>query len=276
MIITNDGKKIIALNEKNSLIAINTEKNSYLIHRMRFESKASIIGYDDYSNSIMFANANKFYFINFKELNRAISKNKETLILDTTITAFAKLKNTLLIATASGDVYKTNFEHRHLTKPFFTFNSSISKIVIDKIQNQAILGDFNGSIYILDLNTDQVLYRINAHRARISDMKFNSNFSMLATASFDGSVMVWQTKNYDIQPIVLKDISEWIWSVAFSSDNNSIYAGYTTGKIHRWPLNQKNMAEDIKNKIDRNFTEKEWNRYIGSDIPLEHIVEKNE
>jgi len=276
MIITNDGKKIIALDNKNSLIAINTQNNTHLIHRMHFESKSSILGYDDYSNSIMFSNANKFYFIDFKKLKRTTSKNKETLILDTTITAYAKLENTLLIATASGEVFKSNFEGKHLTTPFLTFNSPISKIVIDRVQNQAILGDFNGSIYILDLKTNQVLYRINAHRARISDMKFNSNFSMLATASFDGSVMVWQTKNYDIQPIVLKDISEWIWSVAFSADNNFIYAGYTTGKIHRWPLNQKNMAEDIKNKIERNFTEKEWNRYIGSDIPAEQIVKKNE
>jgi WD40 repeat protein len=92
---------------------------------------------------------------------------------------------------------------------------------------------------------------------------------MLATASFDGVVQLWQTVNYNNQPIVLNDHDSWVWSIEFSPDGQTLITGCVDKQIKEWPTNADKMAEKICYKLNRNMSSEEWSRYVAEDIPYE-------
>jgi WD40 repeat protein/energy-coupling factor transporter ATP-binding protein EcfA2 len=270
--ISNDGKYLAALTDDNYLLFFDlTSSNA----RQQFNTRLKgnlIMRFDDYSNSLLIAGEQKIMSINVRNIGRFNTSKLPVLAQFTEeVTSFDKLEKLLIVTTKSGIVYSMIPDEGSAKTVISELNTVVTKTLINKVDKTVAMGDINGGLYIYDLNTNQLLYRLNAHRARISDIKFSKNFAYLATASFDGSVLVWKTKNYDIQPLVLKDAAEWIWSIAFSNDMQYLYAGYTNGKTHRWPLNTLDMANELKTNMKRDFTTKEWNRYIGEDIRKENI-----
>ncbi|MCK5538378.1 MAG: hypothetical protein KAI79_16240 [Bacteroidales bacterium] len=265
--ISNNGKHLAALTDENYLIYINLEKGkNSLSKNTRLEGNL-LLNFDSYTNSILIAGEQKIYIISIDNIDKMnLSKMQVLAQFNEEITSFDKLERLLIVSTKSGYLYSIETDKSNAKNKIAELNTIITTSSINRTNKTIALGDINGGLYILDLNTKQLQFSLNAHSARISDMKFSKNYAYLATASFDGSVLIWKTQNYDIQPLVLKDASEWIWSIAFSNDMEFIYAGYTNGKIHRWPLNNENMANEIKDNLSRDFSVKEWNRYVGEGV----------
>ncbi len=131
-------------------------------------------------------------------------------------------------------------------------------------------GDLQGNVLVWDFMSKSLLNNLRGHRARITQLKFSPNGSLLASASNDGSVRMWETANLNNQPIVLTANSGFIFCIAFSPDGEEILSGSTDeDRLIMSPTHTGSMVQDICTSIDRNFTEEEWNTYIGTDIPYE-------
>ncbi len=130
-------------------------------------------------------------------------------------------------------------------------------------------GDLSGTVYLYDaLSPEKTkLQTLSGHDARINDLKFSPNDNRLASASYDGRIQLWDTKNYNESPIVLDDHTSWVWSMAFSPDSKYLISGCIDRLIRRYPTHAYEMAQAMCAKVSRNISKKEWDAYVGDDIP---------
>lgn len=135
------------------------------------------------------------------------------------------------------------------------------------------IGSKKGTILIFDKENSNEPKVINAHSARINDLKFSHDDQILASLGFDGAVRLYFTENFDKTPIVLRDYSSWGMSLAFNFQNNALFTSYVDSNIKRWNIYSKDIASELYPKLNRNLTEKEWSTYVGKDIPYIKTME---
>ncbi len=151
-------------------------------------------------------------------------------------------------------------------------NTGNSILALDFGEGDQVLasGDLEGNVLVWDFGSRALVNNLRGHSARITQLKFSPDGKILASASNDGSVRMWETSNLNTQPIVLTANAGFVFSVAFSSSGDHILTGSKDeDRLVLSPTHTSTMVEDICNDIDRNFTEEEWDTYIGADIPYE-------
>jgi WD40 repeat protein/energy-coupling factor transporter ATP-binding protein EcfA2 len=133
------------------------------------------------------------------------------------------------------------------------------------------VGDDAGVLRIWDVSQRKIVNVLTSHKARINDVKFSKDDHFLSSASFDGSIKVWNMRKLNDQPVVLKDHSSWVWKIAYSPEGDKLVAGCVDNLIRVWPTNADVMAEQICSRIKRNMSLKEWEQYVApvNDIPYE-------
>jgi WD40 repeat protein len=151
-------------------------------------------------------------------------------------------------------------------------NTGNSVLALDFGQEDKLLasGDVEGNVLVWDFMSRSILNNLRGHRARITQLKFSPDGSILATSSNDGSVRMWETRNLNNQPIVLTANAGFVFCVAFSPDGEYVLTGSTDeDRLVLSPTHSDTMVKGICDDINRNFTDEEWNTYIGTDIPYE-------
>ena len=139
------------------------------------------------------------------------------------------------------------------------------------------IGDLKGTVRLLNPKTGEVKVKLLGHTAIVNQIAFSHSGNEIATASFDHSVRIWSLDNLTKQPIILNDHDDWVWSVSFNHNDNYLLAGCRDNLIRTWLLDIDKMAEMIcdDNKLDRNFSKKEWEDYVAADIDYECTCTKN-
>jgi WD40 repeat protein len=146
---------------------------------------------------------------------------------------------------------------------------AVHSVAFSNDGNFVVSGDVNGQVKVYNLNEHKVAAVLVDHKARINDIEFSNDNKQMATASFDGTVRLWDFNNLNEEPLIFRDHDMWVWSVGFSHDGNKLFAGCVDNLIRVWPTSMEFMSDQICGKINRNMTGKEWYRYVASDIPYE-------
>ena len=95
----------------------------------------------------------------------------------------------------------------------------------------------------------------------------------MATASQDGTVRLWDCIDLNNQPIELKDHQSWALSNKFSLDNKRLIStSKDKDRIIVWPIKADYLANDLRELINRNMTQDEWNIYVAEDIDYEKTL----
>jgi WD40 repeat protein len=135
-------------------------------------------------------------------------------------------------------------------------------------------GDLKGSVKIWNPFTKKLVKAFKSHNARVVDIKFSPSTELMTSSSYDGSVYIFDTRYLNNPPVIIKEPSTWILSVAFSTDNKKIILA--TNKpdfIVCWPAQTKIMNDQLCKKVTRGLNSDEWNFYIGSDVKMEKACE---
>lgn len=132
-----------------------------------------------------------------------------------------------------------------------------------------IAGDITGHMYIWDVKSGRLLLDVPAHEDYIYDISFNRTNKLMATASSDKVVKVWDLNNLNNEPIILDDHMWFVFSISFDAHGEKIYSGMQNGRVKEWRINASDYADIICGNISRNFSQEEWDKFIGSDIPYE-------
>ncbi len=182
------------------------------------------------------------------------------------------LGNDVYYITQSGKLIRSSLDGDN-SKTVFDNEYSLTSLTINKEGTQIAFGDLLGHMWVMNAQTLEIITAHSIQNSRINHLKFSNNSELLASASFDGSVNVYKTDNYDQQPIVMKDHESWVWGVAFSPDDDRIIAGCVDNLIRVWPTDMDKMANGICSNMKRNFSKKEWKRFVAKDITYEKTCE---
>lgn len=150
------------------------------------------------------------------------------------------------------------------------------------------VGYQDGTMMIWDLNKvkDDATYlpeRYLQHGAKISDLEFSKDGTMLIVGSLDKTATLWTVRNEDFRgynnekefpylgakyhPIKLNNHDDWVTAVAFSNDGTKVVTGTANGHLKLWEVDMTLYADQICDIVRQNLSNKSWRRYIGTDDP---------
>jgi len=182
----------------------------------------------------------------------------------------------LAAGTLDGTVYlfdTQNFDSKVLLN---LPNDKIHSVAFSQNGDLMAVGDEYGVVRVINVNTASLQNELIGPISAISDIEFNKDDKLLAASSWDGTVHVWIMNKLDDLPLNLTspDISH-IWDISFSPDGEYIAAASSNGFIKYWPTHSQIMSQEICNLIMRNFTQKEWERYVGNGINYQITCNKS-
>ena len=128
-------------------------------------------------------------------------------------------------------------------------------------------GSHSGKLFLWDVKVGGLITDLNAHYSRIDDIRFSEDQRLMVTSGWDRRVNIWDMENINDLPISLKDHGDWVWSSTFSSDGSQVITASSDKLLRVYPTQVDNMVSNLCARAGRNFTEKEWKQYVGSDEP---------
>ncbi len=135
-------------------------------------------------------------------------------------------------------------------------------------------GDLKGSVKIWNPFSKKLIKAFKSHNARVVDIKFSPTSELMASSSYDGTAYIFDTRFINDPPVVIKEPSTWILSIAFSTDNKKIILALNKPDFMVcWPAQTKLMDDLLCAKATRGLSSDEWNIYIGSDVKMEKACE---
>jgi WD40 repeat protein len=179
----------------------------------------------------------------------------------------------IVVGTDDGKVIRWNIDNKDKTILFQSDGNKIYSIAFSTSGSKIAFGDKNGNLRLMDIKTNTVIKTIPAHNAPVMDLEFSPNDRQLATASTDKTVKIWDAGNLNNRPIVIKEHgNNFVLCVTFSPDGRFLISSADQkdqskiNYIYVWPANIDYMADILCSKLERNFTQKEWESYVGVDI----------
>jgi WD40 repeat protein len=168
--------------------------------------------------------------------------------------------------TDDGRLIRWNIASKEETVLFRSDNDAISAVDINTSGTRIAFVDKNGTLGIVDVRSNLVTKTIQAHTARIMDVKFSPDDRQIATSSVDKKAKIWDAGNLNNRPITISKHTSWVLAIAFSSDGKYLVSADQDGNIFYWPTRATYMADQMCGLISRNMTQREWETYVSYDI----------
>ena len=273
---TKEINRSLALSEDDKWLACGTEKSKVILYDIKNSTKKVLKGHTKVVWALEFMDNNTLISSSADSTIRLwnLADEKSIIIAKTKsrIKSFSLSPDKKFIVGASdkGEIilwdktkdYSSTILHTNAGR-------SISQIALSHDGQHIAFGDQQGQVSILNVANKTIQYDLIGQSARITDLEFSSNDKFLASASFDGTVQVFLTDNYDLSPLVLKDHDSWVSSLSFTNNDKTLITGTMSSKIKRYPTNIDQMSTDICSLISRNLTQREWKRFVAKDIEYE-------
>jgi WD40 repeat protein len=161
-------------------------------------------------------------------------------------------------------------------------NGKIIKMVRFKPDENILAVGYNdGYIQLWDISSKKAISKlIRGHEAEVNDIRFNNKYYQMATASNDGTLKIWDTRDLTTPPINFLDNDGFVMAIEFSPDGELIISGTYGDKgpnnLVGRPTNVNQMAQDMCSMVSRNLTADEWSTYVAKDIPYEQTCTNKE
>lgn len=124
------------------------------------------------------------------------------------------------------------------------------------------LGTNTGTVFLMN-EKNKIFKRLIGHQSEVTQVAFEGN--NLFSSSYDLHLKMWDKSQ---NPINLTTSTDWIYCF-YLSDSGCIWVGDESGTLSRIVISPSQMASRIKETLSRNFTQEEWNTYIGANVPFE-------
>lgn len=203
-------------------------------------------------------------------VNQATRQAYSTIPLNYQVTCFSRYDNCPILFDNQGKMHIVRSATKTETKAV-PCKGQVTAFASSKGTRLVAYGMKDGSIW---LKNGKSTTQLVGHRSRISKIKING--WRLYSSSFDGTVNLWMADKERMEPITLFSIHGWITDFTFDNQKNTIWTCDYRGIITRAYISVPIMVGRLKNKLNHNFTHDEWNYFIGSNVPYESIMGKED
>ena len=229
----------------------------------------------------LYVRDNSGHSIKYSDLNTS----KEVISMTEKINAISLSPDGTKLAGAgdNGVLYvwnlKNNFSVKEVYKNVGTKNNSLTTVTYAPDNRRIIIGDEEGQVRIIFEDSNLPARILSGHTAHIEQIKFNNAGNFLATTSRDKTLRIWNWQSLKDQPIVLSDHSDWVWSAAFTPDDEQILVGIHSNAekaketIHAFPTKIATMSGLLCGYVKRNLSKDEWDTFVAEDLTYEKTCE---
>ena len=182
-------------------------------------------------------------------------------------------KKYLAICSSKGNIYLADLEQMLFLKKITLPDSHFWSVAFSPDGQWLVAGDVSGQVsrWIINDIANPVLQSppLIGHSTRVNEIRFSPDGKLLATASFDRTVRVWNWEKQKNLPIILKDHDTWVVTFAFSKDSKKIVTGCKDGVLKVWDTRIGTMFDKIKDEQMALglLTDDQWTTYVG-DVEL--------
>ncbi|MDM8557925.1 caspase family protein [Candidatus Parabeggiatoa sp. HSG14] len=178
---------------------------------------------------------------------------------------------------ASGSLDKTvrlwDVETRQpLGEPLVGHSRNLNSVAFSPDGQTLASGSHDGTVRLWDVAARQPLGEsLVGHSSSywLNSVAFSPDGQTLASGSHDSSVRLWDVATR--QPLGESLVGHYFYvnSVAFSPDGKTLASGSWGGTVILWDVNPESWAKKACAIVNRNFSHKEWQQYMGKHRPFE-------
>jgi WD40 repeat protein len=192
--------------------------------------------------------------------------------------------NLLAIGCRTGEVflYDLNAENLNPRQILRNNMSNLSVAAIEFSKSGQILaigGNFNdnsfGYVTLWDIDKKaEYGPDLKGFTAPVTDIDFSKDDELVAAASRDNTVRVWDMDPdniYDL-PTVLDDHTDWVWAIDFHPDGNSLMTAAKDGLIRSFETTANGMIAQICSLLNRNMTRVEWRQFVAKEDDIAYQI----
>jgi WD40 repeat protein len=144
----------------------------------------------------------------------------------------------------------------------------VTAFASSKNEHLTAYGMADGTIWLTAGNGK--MYKLVEHLSRVTKMKFNGK--RLYSSSYDGKLLFWAIDyNSQIKAVTLFQSDSWLMDFISNNDKDYMWAGEKNGTVSQYLVSLPKIAERLRRNVKRNFTQEEWNYYVGKGIPYREV-----
>lgn len=189
------------------------------------------------------------------------------------VTAVAFSPDGKFLASGSDDCTIRLWSLEDLTAPpkiLKDHNGRVWSVAFSPVENILASGSDDWTVRLWDLSQPQPTHTIlGRHNTWVSSVVFSRDGKTLASGSYDRSIKLWNLEHRNELPIVLVNHNQSVTSLAFSPDGQFLASGSYDRTIRLWIAKTETLADLVRQKLVRNFSQEEWEQLIGNEIDYE-------
>ena len=133
-------------------------------------------------------------------------------------------------------------------------------------------GMSDGTIWLIDRNGAR--HKLVGHLSQVT--KINVSHGRLYSSSYDGKLLCWLISTGQIKPVTLFQSHSWLMDFDFDDKQENVWASEANGTISRYLISLPLIRQRLQANVSRNFTQQEWDYYVGKGIPYRKLKVKND
>jgi Tol biopolymer transport system component len=138
---------------------------------------------------------------------------------------------------------KADFRDADLTDAQFEEMGEIEAVDFNPEGTMLASGGDDGKLHIWDVRTGTKLFILSGHSGTVTHIHWSKHNQLIASASADGSIVVWSGLTGDIHTKLLEVFPNWAVGTSLSPDGKYLAgAGGVEGELKVWDLETKSLA----------------------------------